>query len=78
MAFELERRGWESHYLVPWPYPEDMQHLWLDSDPTPDVKIVILDTEEPDFANDLSPAAVKIGVVEMPDPGRLLVIYQVP
>lgn len=78
MAFELDRRGWEPHYLLPWPYPEDTEHLWLDSDPNPDVKIVILDTEEPDFAADLSPGAEKVGVVEMPDPGRLLAVYQVP
>lgn len=78
VAFELGRHGWEPHFLLPWPYPEDMEHLWLDSDSTPDVKIIILDTEEPDFAAQLSPDAVKIGVVEMPDPGRFLAIYQLP
>ncbi|WP_354588139.1 hypothetical protein [Janibacter sp. UYMM211] len=78
VAFELQRNGWEPHYLLPWPFPEDAEHLWLDSDPAPTEKIIIVDSSEPDFNDGIPTNAQMMGRVEIGEKGRMLTLYRVP
>lgn len=78
IGYGLHQEGWKPHFLQPWPYPEETEGMWLDSDPRPDTLLIILDTAQPEFADGLPEDAEKLAVVRVDDTDRYLAVYRVP
>lgn len=79
VAYELDRAGWEVHYLVDWPQPEDAKHLWLNSAPAGAQELLISTAKEPDMVSDLPAEATLLGTVPLDDgSGQRLVFHHVP
>ena len=65
VAWQAHRQGWEPHYLTPWPFPEDAEHLWGASAPEGAERLYITDSTEPDLVKGMSAAAHEVGIIRM-------------
>lgn len=65
VAWQAHRQGWEPHYLTPWPFPEDAEHLWGASVPEGAERLYITDSTEPELVKGMSAAAQHVGTIRM-------------
>ena len=65
VAWQAHRQGWEPHYLTPWPFPEDAEHLWGASAPEGAERLYLTDSTEPELIKGMSAAAQEVGAIRM-------------
>lgn len=65
VAWELERAGWNPHYLRTWPFEEDAEHLWAETAPKQSDTLFVTDTAEPDLMKEMSASAQEVTTVRM-------------
>lgn len=72
LALQLERRGFMTHYLFGWPYPEDAQRLAKAKAPEDSVEMLLIGDDAEDKT--LPPDARHLGEVSSPD-GASISVY---
>lgn len=76
VAWQLHRQGWHPHYLTPWPFTEDADHLWAGTAPEGSETVFITDSAEPELAKGIPATAQLVGTVPMDHREGELGIYR--
>lgn len=65
IAWQAHRQGWQPHVLTTWPFPEDAEHLWIETAPEGSDRLYITDSTQPELIKDISASAQHVGTIPM-------------
>lgn len=65
VAWQAHRQGWHPHYLTPWPFPEDADHLWAGTGPADADTMYLTDSAEAELAKNVPATAREVAVLRM-------------
>ena len=76
IAWQVHRQGWQPHFLTSWPFPEDADHLWIESAPEGSDRLYVTDSTQPELIKDISASAQRVAMVPMQHREGELGIYR--
>ena len=78
VAWQAHRQGWQPHYLTPWPFAEDAEHLWAGTAPEGTDVVLLTDTAEPELADDLPAGARQVATIALEHRAGTISVYRDP
>lgn len=77
VAWQVHRQGWRPHYLTPWPFPEDADHLSMGTAARGSDRIYLTDSTQPELIAGLPAYAHLVDSVGMRHREGELGVYRV-
>ena len=76
VAWQAHRAGWEPHYMRPWIFDEDAEHLWSGTAPEGAQQVFIVDSTQPDLQEGVPEDAEEIASVDQQHRDGTITVYR--